>query len=270
MKIVLLILNGNLSAEHLINKAISLSGSSHCFFHAVFINHSPDLNEYDYIFPNDLALTRNRTSQKIIKEEDAAVLKDNMGLFEVQFNAAKLDYRIDADEDMTLGKLLHLSSFADFILIDGTHSASHYHLADLLANAHCPIYLVSSSYQQPEQIVLAYDGEDTSIVAIKTFAQLFIELKDLPATLAYSTNDNSPELPERKYVEEWLSRHYNKVKIEILTGNASEALPDFIRSIPNSLVVMGSFGRSALSRFFHKSLASVVLEESPCALFIAH
>ncbi len=270
MKIALLILNGNLSINHVLDTAIEMAAESSCFFHTVVFNRSMDLDEYSYLFPNDLSLTHNSLTNEAIQDEDAAILKDNIRLCNEKFSAANLHYIIDSDKDLSLEKLLILSAFADFILADGTHNIGHYQLADILAKANTPHFLVAPAYEKPASVIFTYDGSVASILAIKSFSQLFPEWKQLPHYLVYVDDKEKNELPNAQYISHWLDKQFNKVNISVLSGHVSEMLPGYIRSVEKPIVTMGSFGRNALSRFFHKSLAATIREETACSLFIIH
>ena len=270
MKLVLLILNGNLSINHVLDTAIAMAAESDCYFQTVVFNRSLDLDEYQYLFPNDLSLTRNSFTNESIREEDAAILKDNIRLCMEKFNTAKLHFNIDPDTDLPLEKLLALSAFSDFILADGTHNIGHYQLADILAKAHCPHYLVAPAFEKPASVLFTYDGSPASVLALKSFSQLFPEWKQLPHYLAFVSNNDKAKLPQEKYISDWMNKQLNKVNVSIVSGAVTEALPSFIKSLNRPIVTMGSFGRNALSRFFHKSLASTIREETGCSLFITH
>ncbi len=270
MKIVLLVLNGDLAPYHLTDYAVSLAKTGQAFLHTVFLSHSPAFEEYNYPFPNDLSLTRNRLSGKIIEEENDDLLKDNICLFEDKCKAANVAYSIEPGKEMTLGTLIGISSFADYILADARAAPGSYHLADLLADAHCPVLLLPASTESQTQLLFTYDGNYASMFAIKTFSQLFPEWKDLAVRLLWVTENENPVLPGEKYITNWLNRHYSNVSIEMLNGELKETLVNYIRGIPQAVVVMGSFGRSPVSRFFRESLANAIIEECSSSLFITH
>lgn len=270
MKIILLILNGDPAPYHLADYAVSMAKTGQAFLHTVFLTHSPALEEYNYPFPNDLSLTRNRVSGKIIEDENTDLLKDNIRLFEDKCRAAGVDYSIDPGKEMTPAKLIGISTFADYILADARTEPGTWHLADLLVNTHCPVLLLSAPTEKHTQLVLTYDGSYASMFAIKTFSQLFPEWKDLAVCLLWVTENEIPALPGEKYVTRWLKRHYSNAAIEILNGELNETLVNYIKGASKAMVVMGSFGRSPVSRFFKESLANAIMEQCAAALFITH
>lgn len=270
MKKILVILNGTLTPQHVVNSAINIANTTSSLLHTVFMNYALDLAESDYPFPNDLSLTRNSVTGKTFAEENAALLKSNIRLFEDECQTAKVDFYIEPDREISLGKLIEYSAFSDFILADANENFGQYHIADLLVDAHCPVYLVSKDVEKIENIILTYDGSLSSMYAIKIYTYLFPELRNLPTYLVHIASEKSDELPQEKNIKSWLPRHYSNVQIKILRGDVRDELVNYTKSIPNSLAVMGSFGRSAMSRFFHKSLANRVIEDGKSSLFITH
>ncbi|HEV8284529.1 MAG TPA: universal stress protein [Chitinophagaceae bacterium] len=270
MKKVLVVLNGTLTPHHVVDTAIKFASNTSSSLHAVFVNYALDLAEYNYPFPNDLSLTRNNLTGKTIAEENAELLESNTKLFKDECQAANIDFYIEPDNEISLGRLMEHSSFSDFILADANENLHQYHIADLLVDAHCPVYLASKEVENVENIILTYDGSFSSIYAIKMYTYLFPELKGLSTALVYITSGRDYKLPQEENIKSWLSKHYSNVHIKILKGDIRIELVNYTKSIPNSLAVMGSFGRSAISRFFHKSLANTVIEDGKSSLFIAH
>ena len=56
----------------------------------------------------------------------------------------------------------------------GIHSSYDY-LKDVLHDVACPVLLVPEKFDFPESVILAYDGSEESVYAIKQFAYLFPE-----------------------------------------------------------------------------------------------
>jgi hypothetical protein len=270
MKKLLVVLNGSIFPQHVTEAAISMAKESGFHLHAVFMNSALEFEEYGYAFPNDLSLTRNDLTGKTLAEESDDLLAVNTQLFGDMCNTANLSFTIEQNKEITLGMLTELSAFSDLIITDATPNLNQYHVIDLLAEARCPVYLVSKEVQKIENIILTYDGSFSSIYAIKQYAQLFPEMRKLPTSLVYIDNDENDEFPREKNIKTWLPQHYSNVQYKILHGDVRDELVNYVKSIPDSLVIMGSFGRSAFSRLFHKSLANAVIADGRSALFIAH
>jgi len=268
-KRILLILNGKLVADHVVAAAIEMSVATSSELNAVFINYALDLAEYQYPFPNDISLTRNNLTGKTIAEEDAELMENNIKSFMHKCEIAGVAFDVETGKETSLQWLKTNSAFADLILADANENLRQHHIVDLLIDAHCPIYLVSKHASAVKNVIFTYDGSFSSMRAIKMYTYLFRNTHQLPATLVH-VSDKNRQLPEEKYIRSWLSLHYREVEYKILNGNIQHELVNYTRSSPDSLVVMGSFGRTTLSRFFHKSLANYIVEEGRCSLFITH
>ena len=271
MKTMLLLLDGNLVAYHVADAAIQMARQQDIFIHAMFITHSKALDHYGYPFPNDLSLATNRITGQTVEEEDAQLLKDNIRLFEDKCREATINYLIDTDTEVTIRKLIDISMFADFIFADARRYTGKYHLADLLPGVHCPALLVPAQAMPNQTIVFTYDGQPASIHAIKTFTAIFPGAKDQAVELVYvAANASTATLPFANLIEKWMQLHYSNFKITIVGGEITDALVAHTGTIHNPLVVMGSFGRSTVSRFFHESLANSIIGDNNSSLFIAH
>lgn len=270
MKKILVAINGPFTPQHVISFAINIAKSTSSFLHAFFLNYAFQIVDYNYPFPNDLSLTRNRLTGKNLAEENAELLESNTKIFKDECQAAKVEFQINTNTEISLSQLIENSAFCDFIIADGTTNTTQYHLVDLLINAHCPVYLVSKNDEQVKNVILAYDGSFSSIKAIKMFSYIFPELKDLPTSLVHISSGKGDDMPNEENLRTWLTNHYSNIQNRILHGNIREELANFINSTPISLVVMGAYGRTAISRLFHKSLANTVIQHTKSSLFITH
>jgi len=106
--------------------------------------------------------------------------------------------------------------------------------------------------------------------ALKMFAYIFPELNDLPSFLVNVSSGKISALPHEEDLRTWLSKRYSNMQTIMLHGTEREELERFIASHPDSIVVMGAYGRSGISRFFHKSLANTVIQHTKSHLLITH
>jgi hypothetical protein len=270
MKKILVVINAELVPHHLAAAAIGFATATSSFLHIMFTNYAMDLSEYNYPFPNDLSLTRNVFTGQTLAEENNTILQDNIRLFENQCKQAGVNYFIEPGNDIRLEKLIVQSAFSDFIMADANDNFQQGHIADLLHNTHCPVYLISKEAKTIENIVFTYDGSNSSMYAIKAFTYLFRELTNKPCHLVYIATDEKGTLPQEQEIRNWLSIHYNNVQIHILRGHLRAELTGYIKTTGDALVVMGAFGRNPVSNLFRKSLAYAVIEEGNASLFIAH
>jgi nucleotide-binding universal stress UspA family protein len=199
--------------------------------------------------------------------------------FESACRAAHLNYSVHHDRGIALRELLHESIYADLLIIDSHETLTHYEekqptkfIRDLLADVQCPVLLVPHKYKEIDKIVLLYDGEPSSIYAIKMFSYLLplFEYEDAELVSVKSV-DQSLHLPENRLMKEFMKRHFPEVTYNVIKGYAEDEVVKELKSIgSNVLVVLGAYKRGSVSRWFHESLADVILRETKLPLFIAH
>lgn len=111
MKNILVIINGPFTPQHVVSTAINIAKSTSSFLHAFFLNYAFQVADYNYPFPNDLSLTRNRLTGKTLAEENAELLERNMKIFKDECQAAKVDFQINQNTEISLGHLIENSAY---------------------------------------------------------------------------------------------------------------------------------------------------------------
>ncbi len=271
MKKILVLLNAELPPFHVINLAISVAKNTQSYLHIVLMEDKLELLEYDYPFPNDLALSMNRLTGKTLSEENKTLLESNLRMVTHQCTSENISFLVDPIHVLSLEKLIEYSIFSDCILADAGENIRESFMDELLVHAHCPVFLVSKSVAQPQNVILAYDGQASSVHAFKMFAYVFPEYRQLPAFLFHVTDTPGVQaIPCEESIRTLLAGHYPALTVKTTPGNAREELLNFVASVQSPLVVMGSFGRNAVSRFFRKSRASSVLKGKNASVFIGH
>jgi nucleotide-binding universal stress UspA family protein len=281
MKRILLLLDGLHGPSGILSSVLPIVQTDNSFVQVIVLHRSYVLADLSYPLGTDLPVMETE------REEDRRLLEDNLHLIHNTLALSKVNYSVE-EGDITLDEVLKNSAFADLILADARIVFSdllyfplRISFKDLLADAHCPVLLLREEISQVERIILAYDGSYSSIYAIKLFSYLFPVWRSLPAYLiTIRTGENrtgenrageKKELDHQEYVKSWLPRHFDHVETEIIQGRAPEKLPDFInRYTDNMIVVMGAYGRTAVSRLFRQSLANAILEKTGAALFTTH
>ena len=270
MKKVLLLFNGISSPVNLlsfINKNLDGGGK---LFHAIFINKLHTDPALDYPFPNDLTATAVDYTYEEEAAEANRLVYANIRYFEDECRNKNLAFKTDFYAEASHEHLIRESLFADLILSERGTEFDDYSIRDLLAKAHCPILLVSPERTRIRDVVLAYDGSSNSMYAIRQFAYLLPELKGLQTCLLTVTGDEGESSLNQSLINDWLAQHFSDYTIQILQGRPADELVSFINEAGNAIVVMGAFGRNALSRWFQGSHAEKVLSETHASVFIAH
>ena len=205
-------------------------------------------------------------------------LHEGLRELETTFTAAGIKYSC-SEGVVSLEEILKRSVYADLIVADALlnvpgpfHPSLNVSIRELLADAHCPVLLLREGIIPPERIVLSYDGSYSSMQAIRSFSYLFPDLRAIPCYAVYVTGDRKQKEPaELAHLKDWLEFHFDRATVEILPGEPADVLPAFTnRSSGSALVVMGAYGRSALSRVFRHSLANSILDRANASLFITH
>lgn len=185
--------------------------------------------------------------------------------------------RVHRDRGFPATELIEESRFADLIVIDAKFSMNeHYEgsptdfVSDILKNAECPVVLAPEDFDGINEIVVAYNGSASSVFALKQFAYLFPQLCDRKTT-AVQVNDTGRWQEEGKYnFSEWLRLHYRNVHFEAVTGEIDKALFDYLVKRKGVFLVMGAYGRNALSQFIKHSRAEFLIKTLTHPIFITH
>ena len=270
MKKILLLLDVLHSPAAILSSIVRLAKEDDSFIQVLFLHRAHFQADLAYPLSADIPMLEAN------EKADHQLLEDNLQLVRDAFQVAGLPFRI-SDEETLLDELLDNTAFSDLILADARmnlpdflYAPLNISMKDLLTDAHCPLLLLRENSQPTERVVLAYDGHYSSIYAIKQFSYLFPELRAVP-TFLLEISSREGKLDHQDYLKDWLPRHFENVVVEVLPGKASEILPAFInRQTGPTMVVMGAYGRTAVSRLFRQSLANAVIEKTASSLFITH
>jgi hypothetical protein len=227
-------------------------------------------------------IAKEGESEKKLKEyeqKDKANRDKAVVAFETACQKAALNYSIHHDKNIALQELLHESIYTDLLVIDGKETLTRYEekiptrfIRDLLTDVQCPVLLVPEKYKPIEKIVLLYDGEPSSVYAIKMFSYILHSLKHLPAeVISVKGMNNDLHVPDNKLMKEFMKRHYPKADFTVLKGLAEIEIVNYLKKEKqNILVVLGAYRRGLVSRWFRSSMADVLMKEIKAPLFIAH
>lgn len=214
----------------------------------------------------------------VLDDEETELIEENVARFEQACQRNDIEFRVRTDfEDLALPELKKESRFADLMIIgenkyyeDREEGELNRHLKESLHTLECPVVIVPESFQFPKVNILAYDGTESSVYAIKQFVYLLPELTSLPTMLTFATTDEHEKIPYEAYVEELVARHFPDLTISKLDLDARRLYTTWVKDEKSGILVSGAFGRSFMSRMFRKSFVTEVLEERLMPVFIAH
>jgi len=270
MKTILVLLDGLHQPVDILRSVANLARTDSSFLHILILRRSYLLANLSYPLGSDLPLMEKE------QEEDQRMLDNNLEQARVVLAESGLKYAL-SEEEHTLSELLKQSAFADLVLMDARISLSdmlyfplNVSFKDLLADAHCPVIVLRDNPGPIEKVMLAYDGSYSSIYAIKLFSYLFPQWRSLPTYLV-TVQSGERQLTNDDQLKEWWTRHFDRLELSTVPGKPSDTLPDIVNKQPgHTIVVMGAYGRTAVSRLFRQSLSNTILQKTNASLFVTH
>jgi nucleotide-binding universal stress UspA family protein len=214
----------------------------------------------------------------ILESRENDLVKESIDLFKKRCQRNDIDFRIHDDfYDFAIPELKKESRYADLLIIgsekfyenSGTHSPNQF-LQNALHDVQCPVLLVPEIFEFPENIILAYDGSEDSVFAIKQFAYLLPQLTKKETFLLFVSEDPDEEFPDKIQIEELAARHFKKLTLWKLHINPKKDLRKWLLDRSTSLLVSGSYGRSGISQMFSRSFMKDVIADHRLPVFIAH
>jgi len=216
---------------------------------------------------------------KIYEEKDKNIRATAAKQFEEACQGSGLEYSIHHDRDIAIKELKHESIYADLLIIDSKETLTHYtenvptrFIRDLLEDTQCPVLMVSKKFKPIRKLILLFDGEPSSVHAIKMFSYMLPQLKHLETeVISVNPGGNSLHMHDNKLMKEFMKRHYPKAKYKVMKGIAeNEIVTHLKQEKENALVVLGAYRRGIVSRWFRESMADILMKEIKLPLFIAH
>ncbi|HZJ61462.1 MAG TPA: hypothetical protein VFD24_14335, partial [Chitinophagaceae bacterium] len=125
-------------------------------------------------------------------------------------------------------------------------------------------------FEYPQSNILAYNGSQDSVFAIKQFAYLFPELCGNKTLLIYAKDDTSKELPDEAYIEELTARHFPDLSLLKLKIDSKKFVETWMAGEKASILISGAFNRSIFSLMFRKSFVTDIIKDHKIPVFNAH
>lgn len=209
--------------------------------------------------------------------DDESAIKTNIKKFEAYCIQHNIEYRIHSDYQVkALPAIKKETRYADLLVLSselfyenlGEISQKEY-LKDTLHKAECPIILVPESYAFPQSIIIAYDGSETAVFALKQFSYLFPELSNLSTVVVYASTNND-SIPDLAYMKELAARHFKDVSFYKLEAEPKKYFATWIADKGDALLVNGAFGRNSFSELLHKNFSWQVIKDHKLPIFMAH
>ena len=277
MKKIIAAFDGLKYCEAPADYAIHLAKQSHAHLIGVFLD---DLIYHSYRFAD--VIVNDKVSEKKLKalnEKDRTNRKHAINTFKSACESAKIEFSVHHDKNVAIKDLLHESIYADMLVIGKKENFSIYHdkipsdfIRDILADVQCPVMVVSEKYKPLQSLIFLYDGDPSSVHAIKMFCYNLTVLSHLHAkVLSVKPLEQSLHLPDNHLMKEFMKRHFPKAEYIILKGDAENTITAYLQQQKDeALVVLGAYQRGRVSRWFKPSMADVLMKNTNLPMFIAH
>ncbi|WP_026770263.1 universal stress protein [Asinibacterium sp. OR53] len=277
MKKIIVAFDGLRFSESVRDYAIELANQSNAHLVGVFLD---DFMHHSYKIQNLITENKNyHAKQKELETKDVATRKEAVKNFEIACQEAGLQYNVHHDRNVAIQELLRESIYADLLMIDNTETLTAYtekipseFIGDLLSRTKCPVLMVPHHFKPIDKIVLLYNGDPSSVYAIKMFSYILSSLKEHPTEVVSVKGENeSSHLPNNALMKEFMKRHFPEVSYTILKGSAETEIRNYLKRTGNySLVILGAYGRGMISNWLRPSMADMIMKELQIPLFIAH
>jgi nucleotide-binding universal stress UspA family protein len=229
------------------------------------------------------AITHEQLSAKEIaalEKKDELKRKEAIDHFVKECQKAGVEHSVHRDKDVAFPTLMEESFYADLIILDSSETfhrkkqkAPTDFVRNFLASTESPVLLVNKKYTNLSKVILLFDGQPSSVFAIKQFSYLMGSHLTIDVEVLTVRNENaSGHLPDSKLMKEFMKRHFPKAKYNVIKDDNPEGkIVEYIKNDPgNPLVVLGAYRRSMVSRWFKQSMADVLVQKTNVPVFIAH
>jgi nucleotide-binding universal stress UspA family protein len=214
----------------------------------------------------------------MVEDEETVAIEKNIAKFEALCDRNMIECRVHRDfTDFALPALIKETRFADLLIIGSESFYENLGLSELnesvkdaLHGSKCPVLVVPEKFEFPQSNILAYDGSDDSVFAMKQFAYLCPELCNNNSLLIYAREDPDKEIPDQHYIEELAVRHFSKLSLLKLEINPRQFFTKWMAKQRGAILVSGAFNRSIFSVMFKKSFVTDVIRDHKLPVFVAH
>lgn len=201
---------------------------------------------------------------------------ENIRKFKAFCEEQGVAYQIHRDQSVPEEELIAESRYADAIITrPGLFASSELEIPaglvrELLAKSECPVIIAPHHAGPINKILFAYDGNASSVFAIKQFTYLFPELRNCEITVLQADKEAVFSEAQKEKLYEYLKEHYSQINFKDLHGKPNDELFDYMLREANACLVMGAFGRNWLSSLFKASTAELLIKINNLPIFITH
>ena len=210
-------------------------------------------------------------------ETDTTAIAQNVDIFKALCLKNKIEYRVHTEIVGTILEGIQKETrYADLLIIGEElfynnlgSSSQEVYLKDTMHRAECPVIVVPETYIFPNSLIMAYDGTQSSIYAIKQFINIFPEMLTIKTLIVYSSTKKD-DIPDIDYMEEFAARHFKDLTFFKLEADPEKYFNTWMMDRGSAMLVTGSYGRSSLSEIFKKNFVTDIIKDHKLPVFITH
>lgn len=131
----------------------------------------------------------------------------------------------------------------------------------LIRSLEQPVLVVSEEFKVPKKAIIAFDGSDASMKALKFICERPI-FKQLEIDVVYVGELNEKSQSFLKQAEDMLTKQKIKNKVVTLQGNPSDEILNYVQQNQIDFIAMGAFGHNWLHDFILGSFTSKMLAKN--------
>lgn len=276
MKKIAAVFDGLRFSDSTLQYAITLAKKEEAHITGLF------LDDFTYNSFSMYKLIRDGATQEEMADFEARDKnkRDEAGRrFEAACYKEGLTCNVHHDRNVAIQDVLHESIYADLLVI-GAHETFVQEeqtpptkfIRDLLTDVQCPVLVVPPVYTNIQNTVLLYDGEPSSVHAFKMAGYLIPWVNTTQVeVLSINDKDEGNHLNDNRLMREFMKRHFPDITYKIIHGQPENEIVNQLHLKPaDTLVILGAYRRSTVSRWFRTSMADILMEKLKLPLFIAH
>lgn len=204
-------------------------------------------------------------------------LRENIGIFQDYCAKKEISCNVLCKKGTPAKELIKESRFADLLITDAQTcfdksfkgSPTSFE-KDILIAAECPVTIAPDGFNRIDEIIFCYDGSRNSFYSIRQFDYIFPELMQKNVILLSVNIADESDLPDVEKLKEWFFSRNTQLHFEFRQGKPEDELFSYLLQKKNSLVILGAYGRSSLSRLFRRTTANNILKTTHLPVFITH
>lgn len=215
---------------------------------------------------------------KFLIGKDANTRKESVAKFEESCERAQIKHIIHHDRSIALQELIKETIYCDLLIIGAEETLTHHKeelptrfIRDVMADVQCPVLIVPAVHKSIDNLLLLYDGDPSSVYAAKMLSYMLPQLKTLPTEIvSVKEEQDETTFPHERLIREFIMCHFPDAKFNLMAGMPEDAIIEHLTVRENTLVVLGAYRRSMVSRWFKPSMADILIKKTQLPLFIAH